>query len=218
MKDKTEKRTILLVKEDTEADNLELKERQEYGRAPTEHIIVRKTDICEQIQTGLSDVGQTRKDDQRWLSDEDKLSNHKSIALSGCAKKFHSAAEINECRTLCIKEIWANLDSEEIVDEEEINSENEMDENDAGRGVVQIDDFKENGNEDAKEISKIVQKLDKQDSLQSVYKNLSKAERQKQFLIRKYFLFKAADQQKQFSVLPSSHPRPALISASNFGR
>ena len=222
-----ENETILLVKEDREAGKEVLNAGKEYrSSTANEH----KTDIFYQVpkagedSQGLCDNEETSQLSKKILNED--FFNQKTIALQGCFKKFHSAAEINECRTLCVKETWANLDSDDILDEEESHSENEMDEN-VLREVKQGDAFEEDENEKGRGNLKMVQKVGKQDSVQSVYKNQSKAEKQKQFLIRKYFLFKGSDnqhqqhqhQQKQLSVLASnSLPRPALISASNLGR
>ena len=91
---------------------------------------------------------------------------------------------------------------------------------DVERGnLKQKRDFRGQKVEDPQESLKGVQKMTKQNF---PYKNSrSKAEMQKQFLIRKYCLLKGGvskmDQDRE-RLLPQAPPRPALISANNLGR
>ena len=123
---------------------------------------------------------------------------------------------MNECRTLCVKDIWANLDCE---DQEDIGVGKVMGEMVERCDLKQKDDLKGQKVEDPQESLKAVQKMTKQNF---PYKNSrSKAEMQKQFLIRKYCLLKGGvskmDQGRE-RLLPQAPPRPALISANNLGR
>ena len=122
---------------------------------------------------------------------------------------------MNECRTLCVKDIWANLDSEDPEDNITGNMGVDVERGD----LKQKDDLKGQKVEDPQESLKAVQKMAKQNF---PYKNSrSKAERQKQFLIRKYSLLKGGEakmDQDRERLLPKAPPRPALISANNLGR